>query len=281
MMKIFGINSLLSSCSLFVGLLFLASCQDDTEELEKEPTDSTATLTITQPAAGGTFSTAPTIQVELTNWELSKAENGMAYALNGGDTVETDRLEFQIFPNQEGLNSLIVFLIDGSMEPVEVADTVTYTLEEDASLHPLQVENGIGSWHYDRGETAWIKSEFDAPFVFSHWEGDNGILADSTVDPTSFTMPPGAVDLRAVGKAEEVSFSQHLFPLMEAKCNLSTCHDEGSAPAYTTYAAIKADGENIVQKTENRQMPPQRHSTLTEEEIEIFRVWVEEGMKEN
>ena len=281
-MKISEFSRLISSCSIIIALLSLISCQQDGgEEKEKEPIDSTATFSIIQPAEGGSFSTAPAIKVEMTNWDLSKAGNSMAYSLNKGDSVETKTKEFQIFPNKEGLNTLIVFLTDGSGIPTGVADTVSYSLAEDPTLHHLTVENGLGSWHYDRGQTAWIHSHLESPFVFSHWGGDNGVLTDTTRDPVTFKMPPANVKLKAVGKAENVSFSQHLFPLMEAKCNTSGCHDASSFPAYTTYEAIKASGENLVLKTQNRQMPPPRHSTLTEEEIDIFRAWVEEGMKNN
>ncbi len=282
-MIIFGLKPKFTFCLIIAGLLFIASCQDEgVEEKETDPINNTPFLSITEPADGGTFSSAPAIKVDLANWDLRRVDNGMAYSLNGEDPVEIEKRELQLFPNQAGQHTVVVFLTDGKMVPVAgAADTITYNIEENTNLYKLTIENGAGSWHFERGQTTWLRSQLESPFVFSHWAGDNGVLADSTADPVTFKMPPANVTLKATGKAEGVSFSQHLFPLMEAKCNSSGCHDASSFPAYTTYETIKESGENIVQKTQNRQMPPPRHSTLTEEEIEIFRVWVEEGMKNN
>lgn len=291
-MKSISIKNIVVICSCFVSVLIVGSCKDKESEQDKvEPNPvvvpviilpkDTAKVNISYPLNGETFSHAPTIKVESPNWDLSKAGNGIAYSFNGQDLIYTEAEAFTMFPNQSGLNTCVVFLTDSAKAIIGISDTVIFTLEMNPLLYQLTVNKGKGTWSYDRGQTAQIQSELEVPFVFSHWTGDNSVLSDTLQDPNSLKMPPGNVVLTAVGKAINVSFSRDVFPLMEIQCNVSGCHNSGGTPEFITYETIKANGPNIVLKTQNKQMPPQLFSTLTKDEIEIFRVWVEEGMKEN
>ncbi|WP_258104230.1 hypothetical protein [Marinoscillum sp. MHG1-6] len=145
----------------------------------------------------------------------------------------------------------------------------------------VTVTNGEGSGTYHPGDTVYINSTLSDPVTFSHWTGDNEVLTDSTLANTQFVVDINNLKLSAQGSVSDVSFSQHLFPVIQASCNAVGCHDASSDPAFTTYESIAMSGESIVIKTQNRNMPPPLFGSLTDEQIEIIRVWVEEGRLNN
>ncbi len=189
-----------------------------------------------------------------------------------------------LFSHWSGDNFL---LTDSTLESTsfEVEDSDVY-LKSESIVDPsytieVNVINGEGSGSYHPGEDVNIASSLEEPVYFTHWSGDNEVLEDTTLVSTQFVADIFNVELKANGVVHDVSFSNHLFPLIQTNCNSVGCHDASSEPAFTAYETIAAFGENIVLKTQNRNMPPPLYGSLTEEELEIIRVWVEEGMQNN
>jgi len=93
-----------------------------------------------------------------------------------------------------------------------------------------------------------------------------------------------------------VSFSQHIYPVLNIKCNNAGCHDDQTRAggiSLTTWANVVADptvvfpGEpqnsRLVWSIEgiNYPMPPVGYPTLTKNQIEGIKKWIEEGAKNN
>ncbi len=89
-------------------------------------------------------------------------------------------------------------------------------------------------------------------------------------------MPESSVKIRATYQTtiEQVSFSGQVYPLIEAKC--VACHDD-----YDNYNGIKSAIAGIISMSEVQMMPPYPDEPLTDEEIEILKLWVEQGMQNN
>lgn len=146
----------------------------------------------------------------------------------------------------------------------------------------LNVTYGTGSGKYLPGETVQVNLLMNDPLDFTHWSGGNDFLDDDSLSTSlSFAMPDRDVDLMGRWEVLNVSFSTHLYPIIEKQCNEAGCHGQNGAPAYLSHSAIAADGQNIVNKTRSGNMPPPSYGQLTDEELEIIRVWVEEGMLDN
>jgi len=74
--------------------------------------------------------------------------------------------------------------------------------------------------------------------------------------------------------------------LFQTKCNLEDCHGrKGSAfPKFTSHAMIKAKAKKIIRRLEDDKdpMPPSDASvTMTQQEVAMFKRWVEEGAQPN
>lgn len=88
---------------------------------------------------------------------------------------------------------------------------------------------------------------------------------------------------------EEITYDEHMRPLINGTCAYNGCHLGGAAPGdYSDYEGIARyiDGgliENRVLIARN--MPPsnasQGPSVLTEEELELFKCWIQAGYPEN
>ncbi|MCX7983424.1 MAG: hypothetical protein N3A63_00760 [Bacteroidetes bacterium] len=92
-----------------------------------------------------------------------------------------------------------------------------------------------------------------------------------------------------------VSYSQHVGPLLQQKCALSGCHTlHGIKPnleypsSYTSILDYIITGNpehsKLVQQLEGRllpKMPPPNTTTLTSNQIEGIKTWIREGAKAN
>jgi len=89
-----------------------------------------------------------------------------------------------------------------------------------------------------------------------------------------------------VNLTEPVSFRSDIVPLFQTKCNQEDCHGrKGSAfPKFTSHAMIKAKAKKIIRRLEDDKdpMPPSDASvTMTQQEVAMFKRWVEEGAQPN
>ena len=82
----------------------------------------------------------------------------------------------------------------------------------------------------------------------------------------------------------EVSFDNHIAPIIANRCAFSGCHVQGGASPVMleNYAQIKASVDNgsfVEQVLETREMPPD--GPLTDCQIEFIRTWIELGAPNN
>lgn len=88
---------------------------------------------------------------------------------------------------------------------------------------------------------------------------------------------------------EEVTYDQDIRPIMNVTCAYSGCHNGSSAPGdFRSYEGVSKffDGGLISRRvTVSRDMPPDYATLgptmLSEEELEIFKCWVQSGYPEN
>src|SRR5262245_4190428 len=95
------------------------------------------------------------------------------------------------------------------------------------------------------------------------------------------------IALSAQGGQELVTYNKHIAPLIEAHC--AGCHrpDEIGPFPLLTYADVRPRAAQIAQVTERRLMPPwmpassrgtfRGDRSLTDEQIALFRKWVNDG----
>ncbi|GAB6281744.1 MAG: hypothetical protein STSR0008_04850 [Ignavibacterium sp.] len=97
--------------------------------------------------------------------------------------------------------------------------------------------------------------------------------------------------------SSNVSFSQHIYPVLNIKCNNAGCHDDQTRAggiSLTTWANIVADPTVVfpgepqdsrlvwaIEGISSTPMPPVGYPTLTKNQIEGIKKWIEEGAKNN
>ncbi len=86
--------------------------------------------------------------------------------------------------------------------------------------------------------------------------------------------------------AEDVSFREDVFPIIEKKCNTGECHGpKGKAyPKYTTHIMIEAKSKKMMKRIqdEKKPMPPEDSGiTLKKEELAVLQAWIDAGMPNN
>lgn len=118
------------------------------------------------------------------------------------------------------------------------------------------------------------------------------ILIFSSCDDTTTNSE---IDKKEI-PSSNVSFSQHIYPVLNIKCNNAGCHDDQTRAggiSLTTWSNVVADptvvfpGEpqnsRLVWSIEgiSYPMPPVGYPTLTKNQIEGIKKWIEEGAKNN
>ena len=98
--------------------------------------------------------------------------------------------------------------------------------------------------------------------------------------------------------SENISFNNHVQPLLNLKCNYSGCHDDGSRAggiSLTTWTNVTNDptlvfpfepeSSRLIWSIQNRPgaelMPPLGYHPLIKREIDGIYKWIEEGAKNN
>lgn len=225
------------------------------------------------------------------------AENGVSVYVEGGSgsgvytagetvLIEAEKREVPfVFHFWSGDNEL---LADSTLNPTffqmpvyEVKLAANYRI--DSSFYKnLSVVHGTGDGKYLPGDEVEVTLQLEKPLIFEYWKGGADFLAgDSLKENMTFQMPQRDVQLEPEWEVLNVSFSDHLYPIFENHCNDSGCHGANGSPSYLTYEAIASDGSSIVGKTQSGNMPPPTYGQLSDKELEIIRVWVEEGMQDN
>lgn len=112
-------------------------------------------------------------------------------------------------------------------------------------------------------------------------------------DTTSNNNPPPGIPC----DPDTVYFVNTILPLLQSSCGVSGCHDAGSAQdgvILTDYANILATGEitpgnpsdselyeKITETDPDKIMPPPPRSPLTADQINLIRLWILQGAKNN
>ena len=86
---------------------------------------------------------------------------------------------------------------------------------------------------------------------------------------------------------KEVSYAMDILPIVNAACALSGCHVDGFQNGdYTTFAGLKekADNGRLKDRVVGKSMPPSNSNgpkSLSDEQIELFKCWIEGGALDN
>ncbi len=109
--------------------------------------------------------------------------------------------------------------------------------------------------------------------VFS--EVSNGPNVVSVIDSE------GCMSERNVLVISKVSFAADVFPLIEANCSVTGCHDGSRSPDLRESVGIMTAAERIKTRITERTMPPSDRPPLTESEIETIVCWIDDGAPDN
>ena len=80
------------------------------------------------------------------------------------------------------------------------------------------------------------------------------------------------------------SFSKEVFPIIQQKCNLETCHGGPQKPHFDKYEAVEKKANRIIKRIQHprRPMPPATSTVqLKKTEIELISRWIDLGAPEN
>jgi hypothetical protein len=82
----------------------------------------------------------------------------------------------------------------------------------------------------------------------------------------------------------KISYSKDILPIISLKCSITSCHVPGSPTGdFLVYDELKKRIENNKFQRmvfELKLMPPAMSRQLNEDEIEILRLWIEQGSPE-
>ena len=168
------------------------------------------------------------------------------------------------------------------MPPKNVVFEATY---EDLPKFQLVVVNGTGGGNYIGGDTVQVVANLpDSTSNFAGWVGDTLFMDNPKTRATFLLMPEMEIKIEATFKEpiKEISFSQAILPLFKKRCAISGCHSGNSLSLspFTNYTEIKNSRAVIRFQILSRNMPPSG-GPLTEEQINQFVTWVEQGAKDN
>ena len=82
---------------------------------------------------------------------------------------------------------------------------------------------------------------------------------------------------------DTISYSNNVFPLIEAHCVTTGCHESGSGNGdFTTYAGIKSKADNgrlRLKVVEEKSMPPD--NSISVEQRTMIDCWIKQGAASN
>jgi len=86
-----------------------------------------------------------------------------------------------------------------------------------------------------------------------------------------------------VNLTDETSLANDVVPMIQTNCAISGCHVSGAqSPNFSDKANIINSAQRILARTSQRTMPPiASGKTLTDQQIELIRCWVDAGAKDN
>jgi len=104
-----------------------------------------------------------------------------------------------------------------------------------------------------------------------------------------YTIPNGTVaGIPNAPLSERVvnvpSFSKEIFPIIQQKCNVETCHGGPQKPHFDSYETISKKANRISKRIQHprRPMPPPNATVqLKKPEIELISRWIEMGAPKN
>lgn len=93
------------------------------------------------------------------------------------------------------------------------------------------------------------------------------------------TLEPEITDTTDVigEQTDSVSFSDDVFPIISQNC--LSCHNGFQPPNLSSYEGVKANAASVKNTTSSRSMPV--GGSLSEDEIRIIALWVEQGAGDN
>jgi hypothetical protein len=114
--------------------------------------------------------------------------------------------------------------------------------------------------------------------------------------PTPITPSPSATTTGSVitfttptNKKDSVCYSEEIQPLLSSNCAMEGCHDAISKTEgidLSTYTGLKKtiSGSTLLQVIQDQgsnRMPPSPRARLTNDQINLLKTWVQQGMKQN
>ena len=82
---------------------------------------------------------------------------------------------------------------------------------------------------------------------------------------------------------DETSLASEISPIIQTNCAISGCHTAGAqSPNLSDLANIRSSAQRILARTSQKTMPPTGSGrSLSDQEIELIRCWVDGGAKNN
>lgn len=151
----------------------------------------------------------------------------------------------------------------------------------DLPKYALTVVNGSGSGEYLEGARIFIQGiPPNGNDAFLEWAGGVAHLERTDTIATWVTMPASAISVEALFEMQQtlISFSNQIQPLFKLRCVDGGCHDRWH-PRYTfeTYSDIRNNLNDIIASTR----VGGGMDYFTEQELDLFRQWIDEGALNN
>ncbi len=211
-------------------------------------------------SGSGTYTLGATVEIE-----ADPAPDGMVFDRWRGDTALL------------GEPTARVTRFEMPLRDVNLQSTYS-----DLPLFYLEVINGTGSGAYQLGTEVLVSANPAPGFhEFTGWQGDIGILK-SDVDSTEAIAIMPAEDARLEAVFEEIilSFSQDVWPVFKQHC-ATQCHGKNSntEEPLTNYEEIIDYLNDVEEFLITGYMPPT--PTMTQEEIDLILLWIDQGAPNN
>ncbi len=154
---------------------------------------------------------------------------------------------------------------------------------KDLPKYRLAVVNGTGTGDYLAGTTVPVTAVPPGDdYQFISWIGDTNYVEQVGQSETIVNMPEMPISIEATFEelVYVVSFKNDILPMFQKHCSTPGCHDAAFTTPLTNYQEIweaRISSRNqIVSRIMPSSGPP-----LTQEQIDLYVAWVNQGAKNN
>lgn len=140
---------------------------------------------------------------------------------------------------------------------------------QDDGSFTVDVTGGAAPYMYSIDGTNFQSNNYFGPL--------EAAVYDVTVKDANECTATGSVEILEI---PIVSFATQVDPIIQASCQVSSCHGENSnIPSFADYAEISAKADRIMARTGDGSMPPA--GPLAATDVQLIADWVEQGAPNN